>query len=197
MKKIQFLLLILLVPTIVFTQTQSLNNFYRQHKKMDNVRNFRAPGFLIKMGTGIAQIFVKDEEVKMGLKLGSKIRNARILFSEEKTNINPKDVTALIKAVKKESFDELLTVRDGESNHIHILIRERKNKIKNLLIFIKGEDEFIMLSMKTNVKLKKLSKFINTMMKRSKKKKLEKEQEQRPKEKEHIPIPNPPEDIRA
>jgi hypothetical protein len=75
----------------------------------------------------------------------------------------------LISAVKKDGYEELITVRDEGSN-VTILTRMKKDKIKRMLIVVREEDSFVLLSMKTKIKLKHISNMINDFMAKEKKK---------------------------
>ena len=74
--------------------------------------------------------------------------------------------------------------------------REKKDKLKNLLILVSSEDTFVMMSMKTKIKIKDLNSLINDLMKlekvREKLKKKEEEERVSP-----SPIENKDKPIRA
>ncbi len=158
-----FLFMCFLFPNFSQAQTKSINKFYKKYKKKKNTVNFTIPGWLIDIGAGIGKLAVDEPEEKAALKLAKKIQKVRILVIEEGNPTQKKDRVKLIRNLQvKDTFDPLLQVRDGEMN-VQIMVREKKEKLKNFFILVNEPDEFVMLSLKTKLKMKDINKLINLL----------------------------------
>ena len=141
----------------VYSQS-SINQFYNKYKFDEGVTKVSLPGWLIRIGTGIAKNHVDSEEEKAALDLAKHIRKMKVLVMEEGNSVDPKDLKKMInKANTKHNFSDLIKVRSADTN-VNIMIREKKDKIKNMLIVVDEEDEFVMLSLKTSLKIDDLNK---------------------------------------
>jgi len=141
--------------------------FYRMHKRDEGVRNFKIPGWLIWLGGGLAYNSVPDDDAKVGLKLARKIKKIRILISEDGSALPLQEARQFTQNLKDESgYEDFITVRDSESN-VSIMIREKKQKIKDLLVLVRDESEFVFLSMKANIRMKDIVRVINHYLEKS------------------------------
>lgn len=181
------------IPAI--SQNSCIKKFYHEHKKEEGIRNFMIPGFLIWFSTGIANEIVDGEEAKTFLKFAKKFKTIRLLVQNDHNSISKVDYNQLIFDAKKGNYEELIYVKE-KGKTFHIMGREKKDKLKNLLILVSSEDTFVMMSMKTKIKIKDLNSLINDLMKlekvREKLKKKEEEERVSP-----SPIENKDKPIRA
>jgi len=177
------------------SQNSCIKKFYHEHKKEEGIRNFMIPGFLIWFSTGIANEIVDGEEAKTFLKFAKKFKTIRLLVQNDNNSISKVDYNQLIFDAKKGNYEELISVKE-KGKTFHIMGREKKDKLKNLLILVSSEDTFVMMSMKTKIKIKDLNSLINDLMKlekvREKLKKKEEEERVSP-----SPIENKDKPIRA
>ncbi len=154
-------LLLLLLPLFANAQTVSINEFYRKYKHADAEKvAVSLPGWVVKLGIGIAKSQVEDQEDKDVLNALRKVGKIRVLTFEDANPVLDKDLDRLMKGVRRERFEDLIMVRE-QATKVHIMMRERREKIKNLLILVNEEDTFTMLSLKTKVKYDEIEEFIN------------------------------------
>jgi hypothetical protein len=140
MKKLMFSL-ILLCPFALFGQTESINQFYSKYSGMEEVTSINLSGELLNFVLG-------DEEEDKNLKK-AKITGLRVLLMGEEIPVDKQDYKQFIKNVKKESFEELICMKDGgEAVDFHL--REKDGMITNLLITVRGSDGFVLLSIEGN-----------------------------------------------
>ncbi len=168
MRTISILLLMAILPFGLQAQ-RSVKNFYNQFSRGEETVKFKLPGFLIHMGGGIARKHIDDENGRLAMEMTKYIKNIRILVVEDEDQIERVDTRQFLQdAIQKDNFEELITVRDEETN-MSILVKDRKGKkITNMLILVQESSELVMLSMKTNLKYKHLELFIREIMKREK-----------------------------
>lgn len=159
------LLIIFLCSFSISAQSQkrTIKNFYHQHKKEEGMRNFVIPGFLVWLGTGVANEIVDEEEAKIFLKFAKKFKTMRFLAQEDGNSITQEEYNQLVAGAKKGNYEELISVKD-KGKTFHIMGRGKKDKLKNLLILVSSEDTFVMMSMKTKIKVKDLNRLINDLM---------------------------------
>lgn len=187
MKYLIFSILFSLSFSLVDAQTPALNRFYHQQKLKKGTISFTVPAFLIRFGGKIAGKHVdeNDKAVKFGMKLIKSFKKTKILVRENMAEPIPeKDIKKVLNSIdKKKSFEHLLMIR-AEGVRVNIAIKEKNNTIKNLLLLVSEEDTFVMLSMKTKLKLDELTKAIEEMMydvqeERRRKKELEEKEEKK------------------
>ncbi len=167
MKNTCLILLILFVTSSGMAQ-KSVRKFYNKVNKSEETVKLTLPGFLIHMGAGITRNHVdKDPDAKLFLEMTKYIKSIKIVVAEDAQAISQEDYTRFVDiARKKDKFDDLIMVKDGKTN-VNIMMRGNTRKIKNLLILVNDGDEFVMLSMKTNLKYKDLNKFLGEIMKQT------------------------------
>ena len=111
---------------------------------MDNekISDISLNGWVLSMASKMS-----DEE---GTEILEKITKLRIMIADEKDIVAKTDVKKLIKDVQKNSFEDLMTIRD-EGTRINFMIREEGENITNVLVIIHGEGDFILLSLEGNL----------------------------------------------
>ena len=160
MKTILFSLLIA-IPFLLPAQTISINEFYRKYKNVDDKNvHITLPGWIVKLGVGIAKTQVDGEDEKQALNMAKKIRKIRVLTFEESNPVKPRDIERLVNGVRRERFEDLILVKEANTK-VNIMMREKKEMIKNLLILVSEEDTFTMVSMKTKLRYDEIEEFIN------------------------------------
>ena len=192
MKKYFFLIFI---SSIFFTscgKPSSSAAFYSRYKHTQGVQNMKVPGWLIWMGSGIARPFVKDKEAKAGLRLAKRVKKLRLLIAEDANPIPYADIQGFTQNLRQNNYEDLIFVKEGETM-VTIMAKDKRERIKDLLILVHEEDEFVFFSAKTNIKYDDLSKIIQQFQqdlkeeeedqkkqRASKKKKKKKEKDTRP-----------------
>ena len=160
--------------------------FYHTHKYKEGVTHFKMPGWLVWMGGGIAQGFVQDPEAKAGLRLARKVKKLRFLATEDYNPITAAEVNDFVGNIRSNGFEDLLMVKEGSST-VHILSREKKEKLRNLVILVNDEEEFVYMDMKSRIKYEDLSELVNTILKSENMKK-EQDEEEQPAEANEEPV---------
>ena len=165
MKSILLALMLLLLPAMAFSQTRTLNKFYRQHKSEKGVQNAKVPGWLIRMGGKIARNNVDGKQEKMAMDLLKKFGSVRFMYAEDGPKIKQDDVRNLRKNLLKENFDDLIMIRQGQMD-VQIMVQELDGVIENLLVFYNNPEdgEMAFISAKANISLEALSNMIKAGM---------------------------------
>lgn len=150
MKNIFFSMVILCLPLSIFCQPKSIEQFYNKYKGMEEVTSINLSGQLINM------VFTSaDPETG---ELASKISQVRLLIVEEGAVVKGKDYKQFLKNVKKDDFEELIRFKDG-GDAIDFHLKEESGTITNVLITVRGDDGFVLLSLEGLFKFSDLNDF--------------------------------------
>ena len=91
----------------------------------------------------IASNFAEEEGQKEMLQ---KITKLRGLVIDGGDLVQATDFNNLVKDLRKDSFEDLMNIQDG-NDKVNIMIREEKDVITNLILLVRGSDEFVMISL--------------------------------------------------
>lgn len=138
MKKIIIAIAILAIPFFAQSQHECIEKFYNKYVSNEKVTDISLNGWILSLASKMS-----DEE---GTEILEKITKLRIMIAEEENIVSKTDVKKLMKDVRKNKFEDLMTVRD-EDVRVNFMIREEGEKITNVLVIISGDDEFILLSL--------------------------------------------------
>ncbi|MBK8506555.1 MAG: DUF4252 domain-containing protein [Saprospiraceae bacterium] len=131
--------LILLIPISHFSQSVAIEEFYANHGFHDNTVKIRIGGALIKMGSW----FIEEPATRSLVK---KARSARILVNDAAHAIDRRELDHLTREIRRDGYESLALVRDG-LDKVEIYIREDRGYIRNLLLILNSDDEFVMASL--------------------------------------------------
>lgn len=149
MKYVILFVVLLSTANASLAQTKAINQFYNKYKHLENTEKIKLGGFLLQL----AGRFSDDEATDQWMK---KISSLRIMTINNGNPVSSDDYNDLIKSVKKEAFEDLMTVRE-DGKKIQFLIREKGDSITDLLLLVSGEDEFTLLSLEGLLKFSDLN----------------------------------------
>lgn len=161
MKKFSLLLVCFIICLqCLNSQTRITNSFYDKYKRYEGVMNFSFPGWIFDLGASIAKPFVEDDEDKVALDVIKKIEKVNLLIMEN-ANVVPKaDYEKFVRDLKKlDRFENLISVRE-KNNNVNIMIREENNRIRNVVIAVSEKENFVLISLKTDLQLEELNEII-------------------------------------
>jgi len=164
MKRSAFIFLgLFLISFGLEAQTPGINYFYHTYKRHEDARKFSIPGWVFRLGSTIAQKHVDGEGEKEAIKMAKKIKKLRLLVMENTNSVSKDDVNRMLSRAKgKEGFEDLLMV-SSEGTKINMLARSKGDMIKNLLILVSEEDQFVMVSLKSKLKISDLNKLLRSL----------------------------------
>ncbi len=170
MKKLILFCLLAWLPFALSAQS-SVRKFCKKYKKTEDAVSLVVPGFVMGMGASFArkEVDQNNKKAMMGFEFAKQIKSLRMLVVEDANPVSKEDYNALIeKLQKKNKFDELITVREGNTK-VNMFIRDKRKHISNLMIVVSEEDEFVLISLKTKFKYKDLKKFVRLLLQDDKK----------------------------
>lgn len=150
------ILIIFLIPCFrAASQSQAVLDFHSKYKDDGKYLSVKIEGGLLKM---LSSIETSDEETKEFLDAVSKIDAIDVhSINREDGDFSESDIKAFKRDIRKEDYDELMTVRDGDSN-IDFLVKEKKGRISELLFIVDETDEFVIVNISGDIDLKTIAK---------------------------------------
>ncbi len=167
----RFILILLAAFTLSLSSCNSPKTtaqFYHAHKHKEGVTNFKVPGWLMWMGGGIARGFVHDEQARAGLKMAKKIKKIRLMVAEGYNPIAAGEINTFVNHIRANGYNDLLFVRSDDGTAVHLLAREKKDKLNNLVLMVSEEDEFVYFDIKTRITYDGLNELIEAVMDKDK-----------------------------
>ena len=144
-------------------QTPGINYFFHTYKRHEDARKVSIPGWVFRLGSTIAQKHVDEKEEKEAIKLAKKIKKLRLLVMEDANSVSKDDINKMLSRVRsKEGFEDMLMV-SSEGTKINMLVRSKGETIKNLLILVSEKDQFVMVSLKSKLKISDLNKLLSSL----------------------------------
>ena len=137
MKKIIIAIAILAIPFFAFSQHEEIETFYNKYIKNEKVTDVSLNGWILSLASKMS-----DEE---GTEILKKITKLRVMIAE-KNIVAKNDVRQLMRDVRKNEFEDLIIVRE-EDTRVNFMYREEDETITNVLVVVRSDDEFILLSL--------------------------------------------------
>lgn len=135
--------------TPMLSQADPVKRFYNQYKDFEDVTHIKLQGWLLR----IASNYADDADAE---KLLKKVTHLRIITMEDGSLVTPASYNKLLDEVRKDSFEDLLQLREG-SERIDMLFKEKKGEITDVLLLISGDGEFLLLSLQGHLKFSDLN----------------------------------------
>ncbi|MGK7390533.1 MAG: DUF4252 domain-containing protein [Candidatus Cyclobacteriaceae bacterium M2_1C_046] len=138
--------LLIVVAPQVQAQHQSVKDFYNDYKKHNDVHRINLDGGIFKLITWIASWDQTDEEAEAISRITKNLKGINIIVVPK--YLKPeKDLQLVRKGLKRDKFDELMSIRE-ESSLLNFYAQGHENEVRDMVIFIDEEDEFVILSLK-------------------------------------------------
>ena len=155
MKTIVLIILLFLTGNIAICQSQAVMNFHNNYKDNGKYLSVKIEGGLLKM---LSNVETNDEDTQDFLDAVSKIEAIDVhSIDRNEENFDESGINKFKREIKKENYDELMIVRDGDSD-VDFLIKERKGKISDLLLVVEEPDEFVIVNISGEIDLKTIAK---------------------------------------
>lgn len=153
-----------LAAVLFFAPDASAQDYrlFWKYKDYDGSMSFTVPGFLPKVGS----LFVKGRAERRLVRRTGKVR---VMLFEKDCPVTDADVSKFARRAQNMGLDEVVTVREGKT-HVRILARENGKRIRKLVVFVRDDAEFVMVSMKGRYKYSDLNALIKKYQEKSQQK---------------------------
>lgn len=158
MKKLM-LIALLSVPLMIMAQESPVSPFFEKYAGKEG---FTTVNISQKLFSMFASLSI-DEELDQFDELIAELEGIQILIYEENAANSKKYFDEAWDQIPMNHYEELMTVKSDEEN-VRFLIHEGKDgMIKELLMLVNSEDEFVFISILGNIDLEKISKLSKSM----------------------------------
>ena len=138
MKKIQLLTAFLVCALLAQAQLPAWR-FYHRQARGSGITKIMVPGLAFKIGSQ----FVEDKNVAHLVK---KLGTVRIVVAEGKEKaFGTVESKRFIDKMRQYNYEDLVAIKDAKER-VHIMVKERRGKIRRYLIFVDSEDDSVMIS---------------------------------------------------
>jgi hypothetical protein len=160
MKTYILLITLLLAGLTGFSQSQAVMDFHNKYKDNGKYLSVRIDGGLLNLLSGIE---TNDKEAQEMLDAMGKIDAINVhSIDRDEDDFEESDIEKFKKEVKKEKYDELMIVRDGDTD-VDFLIKEKKGKISDLLLVVDEPDEFVIVNISGEIDMKTIAKITENL----------------------------------
>lgn len=158
MKRLFALLLLVGLGTATFAQSKTVEEFRSKYKDDRDATSVSLNGSLFQLlGTIVSFDDSGGEEAEVIARLAKNIQSMDILaIPLYKSGFDPESVEEMRSNLKKEKYDELMTVKEG-SDRMYFMAKGTNSEIKNMLVLIREEDEFVLLTIHGTLEMKDLA----------------------------------------
>jgi len=144
-------------------QNLTAKQLFKKYKRQPEVTSFTLPGFAAKIGSWFVDS--GDTEVKFALK---KIRSIKFAVAESVESkrglmrLNKWSASQLNPGI----YEPLVTIMDGK-DEVQFLINEDVDTIKELVMFVKGDEDLMMMVINGKFKIEDINKMVQNIDVRS------------------------------
>lgn len=139
-------------------QEDAISKFF---SKYENDDSFTQINITARMFGLFANFDTGDQEDQEVIDAISKVKGLKILAKEDVNN-GKKLYDEALKMIDSKEYEELMTVRDKDSD-MKFLIKEKGGIIEELLMIMGSDDNFFLLSLIGDIDLKQISKLSKSM----------------------------------
>lgn len=133
---------LILVTALVLTSCaskSSFNSFYKENKKECE--------FSISTPAFIANLFIPKKEIGEYQALFKKVKHYKIMiFSDASTSLDRK----FDRFIKQKKYETILSIKQHEDK-VQLYFLQDKNAIREIVLKIKSDNDFVVLGLKTNI----------------------------------------------
>ncbi len=153
-----------LIFSVSLAAQRPVKSFYQDHKRLEGVRNYKVPGWLVWLGCTVARPFAGEPETKVGLKWGRKVKKMRLLIAEDDNPLPPGAVEDFVQNARTHRFADLFYVREGDT-HINVMaLDNQKGKIKELVILVDEPGSLVFIGLKTKIRYRDIPRLIDELI---------------------------------
>lgn len=148
MKRLTTILAILIVPMMVMAQNKAVTDFQNKYKNDRDASYIEISGSLFKFISSISDSNGDelDPDLQAIANIADGLESMKILkIDKYSSDITQAEIDALRNSLKKDSYESLMTMREGKKN-INFMAQGKENELRNMLIIVDDKDEFILIN---------------------------------------------------
>ena len=132
-----------------------VHSFIDEYNQEDHTVSLTIPGWLVRAGSNAAFKDIADDEDQAGLKeIAKSLGKIRVMVAQE-AQVPTKAVKDLILSARSHKYEEYVTVRE-KNKIVNVMVRQDDDTVKNLLVLISSDDEFVIAHIDSDLSMKEL-----------------------------------------
>lgn len=157
MKRNLFIISILYCFCFNATQAQSaaIWSFYHSTPRSETSFKATVPGFAVKLGS----LFIKEREAKRLVRKIGKIR-LFVIENQTKQSFSKREINTFTNRLHRDGFEDFLSVKSPDSD-VHFMVREKRGKVRGLVMLVKDDTDFVLMSAKCRLRTDEVLSLIN------------------------------------
>jgi hypothetical protein len=156
MRKIIIVMMTLCLTGMAFAQKDPISAAFDNYAGKEGFTTVNITGDMLKLLTQM-------EEERKDTTFVSKLNEVKILAIDkgcgQPSNVNFR--TEVYDKLDKSVYKEMMTVEKKDED-VHILVKELHGRIAELLVFVSGKDDNVMIQLKGDIVLKEMADMANT-----------------------------------
>jgi len=158
MKNLILFSILILGGIAATAQDDAISKFFSKYENDETFTQVTITARMFGLFTNLDTQDAEDQEVIDAI---SKVKGLKILAKEDITN-GQELYDEAFKLIKVQDYEELMTVRDKDSD-MRFMIQEKGSIITELLMIAGSDDSFLLLSLIGDIDLKQISKLSKSM----------------------------------
>lgn len=159
MKKLSFLIVALLISGFTFAQDNAVAKHFSEYQKN---KDFTKVSVTSKMFSLMTEIDADDPNEKELLEAMAKLKGIKAVVNEKSENCSALYYSAIETISKDQSYEELMSIEDGEEN-IMFMVRDNGGVINELLMILGGNKNFMVMTLYGEIDLSQVAKLSRVM----------------------------------
>jgi hypothetical protein len=160
MKRLFFIICFIGFTTAIFAQNKSIDRVFDKYAGQEGFTTVYISKYMFNMFANLEG--VEDKEVDEVQKVFGKLNGIKILASEDGCPQGINFYDEIMKDLPRQEYEELMVVKDSESDVV-FLAREEKGIIVELLLIVSGDDDNALIAITGEIDLKTIAKLSKAM----------------------------------
>ena len=159
MKKILFVLIVVLSSSGLYAQSNAVSKHFSQFQRDTS---FTKISVTSRMFSLFADIDAEDPDQAELLEAMSKLKGIKGLVKEDNGSSRDMYFDAVDKIAADGSYEELMTIEDAQEN-VQFMIREEGDIIQELMMIVGGNRQFVVMTLYGEIDLNSIAKLSKVM----------------------------------
>lgn len=160
MKRVLFIIFILGFTAAVFAQNKSIDRVFDKYAGKEGFTTVYISKYMFNMFANLED--ANDKEVEEVQKVFGKLNGIKILATEDGAPKGINFYDEIMKDLPRQDYEELMVVKDSESDVV-FLAKEEGGVIVELLLIVSGEDDNALIAITGEIDLNTIAKLSSVM----------------------------------
>ncbi len=160
MKRLFFIICFIGFATAIFAQNKSIDRVFDKYAGQEGFTTVYISKYMFSMFANLEG--VEDKELDEVKQVFGKLNGIKILASEDGSPNGINFYDEIMKDLPREKYEELMVVKDSESDVV-FLAREEQGIIVELLLIVSGDDDNALISITGEIDLNTIAKLSKAM----------------------------------